>query len=389
MDSVINWIQRDRLIDLTKQMVAIPSVTTNEKAMGDWVESQMQAIGFANIQRLPVDESGDSLVAWTDGSADAPAMLVNFHLDTFPVCDGWETDPYEPIVRGNRLYGLGSHDMKGGGAAILGAVEAVLKSGVGLNGRLILACTTDEENWSRGAHAVIQTGLLENCQYGMIAEPCPEGVMQIGARGRHVFKVAFYGRTIHAAYGAGINAVTDASRVALRLADQNAIDLGFDERFNMPGSICVIGLQGGGTIILVPEYAELFIDRHILPDQTVDDAAAELHALIQAVGIESRYELSWDDRPTPAPTSYIVPPESHFVETVQKHMEAEQNRSMTHAICRSVADTNHFAGPGGVPILVIGPSGGNTCEANEYVNIDSIERTARVYAKSIVDLIGS
>ena len=141
--------------------------------MGDWVFGQMEAMGLPNIQRLPVEESGDSIVAWTDGPADQPAMLVNFHLDTFPVCDGWETDPLTPVEDGNRLYGLGAHDMKGGGASILGAVEAVLKSGVALNGRLILACTTDEENWSRGAHAIIQTGLLENCQYGLIAEPTP------------------------------------------------------------------------------------------------------------------------------------------------------------------------------------------------------------------------
>ena len=202
-----------------------------------------------------------------------------------------------------------------------------------------------------------------------------------------MFKLAFYGRTIHAAYGRGINAVTDAAKVAVRLADPSSIDLGFNEQFKMPGSICVIGLHGGSTIILVPELAELFIDRHILPGQTVEEAAAQLHEVVKSANIESSYELSWDERPTPSPTSYVVPPDSKLVQTVKKNMEKEQNRPITFAICRSVADTNHFAVHGNVPTLVVGPSGGNTCEANEYVDIDSMLKVSRTYAQSILDLL--
>lgn len=51
------------------------------------------------------------------------------HIDTHPVDDGWETDPYEPVMRGNRLYGLGTGDDKGGVAAMLVAAAVLDEAG--------------------------------------------------------------------------------------------------------------------------------------------------------------------------------------------------------------------------------------------------------------------
>jgi acetylornithine deacetylase/succinyl-diaminopimelate desuccinylase-like protein len=52
-----------------------------------------------------------------------------------------------------------------------------------------------------------------------------------------------------------------------------------------------------------------------------------------------------------------------------------------------VADTNHFTVHGGVPTLIYGPQGGNTCEANEYVLVDSLPGVTRVYVQSVLDLL--
>ncbi|HIH88382.1 TPA: hypothetical protein HA344_04125, partial [Candidatus Bathyarchaeota archaeon] len=59
-----------------------------------------------------------------------------------------------------------------------------------------------------------------------------------------------------------------------------------------------------------------------------------------------------------------------------------------HVLARSVADTNHIAGHGGVPTLICGPTGGNTCEANEWVDVESLLPTARVLTRSVLDLLG-
>jgi len=315
--------------------------------------------------------------------------MLNFHIDTFDVFHDWDADPFKPIVKGDRLYGLGSHDMKGGAACALAALEAVVKSGVKLGGRLIISGTTDEENWSRGAHELIKSGVLRGCEYCLVPEPNAPGTLTIGERGRHVFHLKFHGHSVSAAYNGGVNAVVEASKAVKAIADIPPMELGWSDEFDMGGSLCVTGIQGGGTMIYVPELADVWVDRHILPGQTRDWAIDQLKRVITTTEMKGHYELTWDERPTPAPTSFLVPKDSRFVQTVKANMEREHGGSVKFVIARSVADTNHIAVYGGVPTLICGPSGGNTCEANEWVNINSLVPTSRVLCKSTLDLLGS
>ncbi len=185
----------------------------------------------------------------------------------------------------------------------------------------------------------------------------------------------------------GINAVVDASKVAVAISNMAKSELGYMREYNKRGSICVTGLSGGGTDILVPEYADLWIDRHILPTQTVEEAAEQIREIVRKAGIESKYKLTWDDRPTPAPTSYITPPESRLVKTVTKNLEEQVGRKVRYVIETSVADTNHIAVHGKVPTIILGPDGGNTCEANEYVEITSLPVVTKTIIKSVLELL--
>ncbi|MFZ5916844.1 MAG: M20 family metallopeptidase [Chloroflexota bacterium] len=384
MQSPANLVTLARLVELTQALVAIPSVTNQEHLLSDWIDRHFQTIGLTRVQRLTVQDSGDTIVGWIDGPASGPTLLLNFHLDTFPVCHGWRTDPFTPHLQDGRLYGLGAHDMKGGGACVLAAAEALVASGVELGGRVILAATTDEENWSRGAHALIQSGLLENCRYCLIPEPSAPGTLTVGARGRHVFHLAFRGQAGHAAYGEGINAITDAAQVVARLG---LLDLGFNEPFNIRGSQCVIGFHGGGTLILVPEEAHVYIDRHILPGQTVQQAAEQIQTLIHTSHIAAACQLTWDERPTPAPAPFLVAADSPLVLTARRNLARESGGPVRLVLARSVADTNHFAVHGGIPTVVCGPQGGNTCRANEYVELDSLVRVTRTLIQTVMDLL--
>ena len=386
MDNPLNSVTEERLVELVSTLVSIPSVTNQEEEIADWAYERFRSMGLAGVQRVPVEDSGDSVIGWFDGPADGPTLMYNFHMDTFPICEGWDTDPFTPHLENGRLYALGSHDMKGGGACVLAAVEALIASGIELGGRLYVSGTTDEENWSRGAHAIIGTGLLEGCQGCLIPEPSSPASLTVGARGRQDYHLTFRGRTAHAAYDEGINAVVDAARV---VASLDGVDLGYFEEFDVRGSQCVIRFRGGGALILVPEEAHVYVDRHILPGQTVEEAAAQIEAVIQQVGIESTCELTWDERPTPAPLPYLVPTGSPLVQAVTHNMEHELGQPARLWLQRSVADTNHFAVHGGVPTLVLGPQGGNTCQANEYVEVGSMPGVTRIYVQTAIDLLGT
>jgi succinyl-diaminopimelate desuccinylase len=383
IDTLLNLITHQRLCEIAHTIVGIPSVTNHEGAMSDYTATFLTRCGFA-VTRLAVPESGDTIVA-SIGQGDTSVML-NFHLDTFDVFAGWETDPFTPTQIGNRLYGLGAHDMKGGAACVLAIAEALGAHPELLPGRVLITATSDEENWSRGAHAIINGGFLKGCQAAIVPEPSNAGTLTIGQRGRHVFRIRFFGKTVHAAFGGGINAAADAARVVAALEEPGLVDLGWDEQFQLAGTLNVIGIHSGGTFILVPEVADVWIDRHILPGETLEHATAQIRDVITRFTRHSRWELTWDERPTPAPGPYLVPTSNPLVQIMTAELAHEYQQPIHYVLGRSVADTSHFAFHGQIPTVICGPQGGNTCEANEWLDLDSLLPTTRAMMKTTLTL---
>jgi len=384
-----NMITTEKVVALTRTLVEIPSETGKEKEIGDWLVKYFQGLGLTNITKLPVDEAGDTIVAVLEEKADGPTMMLNFHIDTFDAFEGWDTEPFKVVETEDRLIGLGAHDMKGGAACALAALEAIVKSGTKLGGRLIISGTSDEEYWSRGAHALIDSGIIKDCEYCIVPEPAAHATILIGERGRHVFTIRFTGKSISAAYDRGINALVDASRVIAEFEKHKPDGFGYMPEYDMKGTLCVIGLHSGGDKIYVPELAEVTIDRHILPGQTVEEAAQQIRNIIEDVGIKGTYELTWDERPTPAPASFITDPESKFVQAAKRNLEAQLGEDVKFALAMSVADTNHIAVHGGVPTIIMGPTGGNTCQANEWVDKESLPQISKAILGTVLDLLGT
>jgi len=390
MTNITSLIKQDRLLHLTKTLVEIPSVTGQEQPLADWICDYLKSLGLDNITRLPVEETGETIVAWLEGAQEVPGMMLLFHLDTFDVCDGWDTDPFKTLLEGNKLFGLGVHDMKGGGACILGAMEAIVQSKIQLGGHLYIVATTDEENWSRGAHEVIKSGLLNRCICGLNPEPTARGEVRIGQRGRHVFHLTLKGKTIQASYDHddGINAVVDAAKLVTALDGIPCNELGVNEAYNITGNLAVTSIQGGSTMILIPERAHVYLDRHTIPGQTAETEAEFLRAIIEQTDIKSTVQIEWDDRPTPAPTAYLISEDAMIVREVSRQILSELNEPPTYVIGRSVNDASHFTVYGGIPTVLYGPQGGNTCKANEYLEVDSLVPTARIYLNTVLNILG-
>ena len=93
------------------------------------------------------------------GAAGArPHLILNGHTDTVPAGGGWTRDPRGELAAGT-LYGRGSSDMKGGIASMIAAVEAIVRSGVRLNGSLTIAAVMDEEETGHGTRHTVEQGL--------------------------------------------------------------------------------------------------------------------------------------------------------------------------------------------------------------------------------------
>jgi len=170
-------------LQLTKKLISIPSYVSeknNEKEIGDFVYRYLKQIPFlVKVEKQKVEGKRFNIIA-SDGLK--PKLLLIAHLDTVEP-RGWKKhNPFKPTIKGNRLYGLGSMDMKGGMAAIL----SILKSFKKTKG-LMLLFYCDEEYDFKGMKKFI--GKIKiSPTLAVSAEPTDLKIWN-GARG--IIKVSF------------------------------------------------------------------------------------------------------------------------------------------------------------------------------------------------------
>ncbi len=128
---------------LAKSLIAAPSVTPATGSVFDVLEAALNAQGFG-VERFILGQAPDgpveNLLA-TRGCDEGPHFAFAGHLDVVPPGEGWVSDPFEPIVRGDLLHGRGAVDMKGSIAAFVTAAAKIPDHA----GRLTLIITGDEE----------------------------------------------------------------------------------------------------------------------------------------------------------------------------------------------------------------------------------------------------
>ncbi len=200
--------------DVATRLVQIPSVTGDEGAVQDLVASLLAGIGVA-VERLepPLDAvradpdwPGDEMpretlpiVLGRIGRPGGRRLVLVGHVDVVPTGDlaTWSHDPWAGERDGDRLYGRGAVDMKGGVASILGAVQALVTAGLSerLEGQILVAIVPSEEDGGQGMLAAIRAGATGDM--AVITEPTGLDVV-IAHAGAITFKLTVPGRAAHA-----------------------------------------------------------------------------------------------------------------------------------------------------------------------------------------------
>ncbi|MBD3203437.1 M20/M25/M40 family metallo-hydrolase, partial [Candidatus Woesearchaeota archaeon] len=120
------------MAELLKKLISINSVSGNEKEIADFLEKYLKK------QEIVPKRIGDNLIVKT-GSGKKTVMLVS-HVDTVPAGVSWTADPFSPVIKENRIYGLGASDNKSNVALLLKLISGLIHNK--LNGKVIFAFTT-------------------------------------------------------------------------------------------------------------------------------------------------------------------------------------------------------------------------------------------------------
>jgi len=218
-------------VELASRLIACPSVTPATGAVFDVLDEALRALGF-EVDRFTVGEAPDGPVEnlFATRGSGSPHFGFAGHLDVVPPGAGWTGDGFEPVVRGDLLYGRGAVDMKGGIAAFVAACATVPQH----RGTLSLIITGDEEGpATHGTPAIMRWMAEREIRPDMIliGEPTSEArlgdVVKIGRRGSVNMWIEILGVQGHVAYPhRADNPITSLGRAltaldALHLDDGN------------------------------------------------------------------------------------------------------------------------------------------------------------------------
>jgi succinyl-diaminopimelate desuccinylase len=330
------------------------------------------------------DYKGVNVVGALESGHSGPTVVVNGHLDTVKLCDGWTRDPFAASIDGNRMYGLGACDMKGGCAAIMMALREFAKRKESFEGKILYSLVCDEEGpFGLGTDALILDGLIpKDADVAVIAEPSsafsgvPFPSLCLGARGGWNYSVRVKGKSAHGAQPEkGINAVSEAAKILLEL---EKTELAPHEKLG-PGSICCIDFHGGGAALSVPDEAVFSVFRHVVVGETKETVLREARAAIERAGTDAKAEVRFRDAPhddCDGFPAYVVPEDDPYVNEMKASMKATTGKEPAISYFSSVGDFCYTGGRLGIPTLVAGPKGANFHGADEYVELDTVTKTA-------------
>jgi len=379
------------IVRLTADLVSIPSPYFAEVAVMEFVHGWLKKAGvpveFHRFHEKKIyDYKGVNVTGVIERNRPGPVVVLNGHLDTVNVCEGWTRDPYGATIEGNRMYGVGTCDMKSGCAAIMLALREFVKSEAPFAGKILYSFVCDEEGpFGLGTDALILDDIIPSkADVAVVTEPSSafSGVgfpsICLGARGGWNYSVSVHGRSAHGAQPElGINAVSEAAKILLEL---EKTELKPHEKLG-PGTLCCVDFHGGGAALSVPDEAVFSVFRHVVVGETRETVLKEAEDAIERAGISGSAAVRFRDAPHEGCDgfpAYVTPEDDPYVLMMAETMKTVTGKDPEYSYFSSVGDFCYTGGRLGIPTLVVGPSGENFHAADEFVEIDTVVATAGI-----------
>jgi len=375
-------VPRGDAVALARALIQIdsrnPTLSADSPGEGDCARTLVSILddwGFA-VQLIDSVPGRPNVVARI-GPSDAPALMLNGHLDVVGV-EGMVHEPFSAEVRGNRVYGRGSADMKGGVAAMCAA--AVKGASTNSRQQIVVTAVVDEEYESLGMRALLAAGIRSDA--AIITEPTRLAICP-AHRGFVWIDVAFRGRAAHGSrYDIGVDSITHAG---LLLAELEKLEQTRETGTRHPllgrGSLHASKIQGGVGMSTYPETCNLSIERRTLPGESVEKALSEIRDACEAVrsrhtDFDARVTLSTAQLPSD------VPVDSPVVKRLRGAMERENVPVRIEGL--SAWTDAALLNEAGIPTICFGPGDIALAHAaEEFVPIEEIEIATRVLTRVV------
>ncbi|MEA3346115.1 MAG: M20 family metallopeptidase [Chloroflexota bacterium] len=384
IEDVLTQLDELDITSLLSELVARPSFE-QEEMVGKYLLGRFRALG---LETTVTEISPGRFNVLAHYGPPGRQLILNSHMDTVPPGDeaAWSTSPLEPVARGGRLYGRGACDAKGPLAAMVAALEALVRSGISLRGRLTLMAVAYEETSALGT--IAEAERLAGDTAAIIGEPT-ELELHLAHKGVLRMRITALGRAAHASTPQeGVNAISGIAR-AIQALD----DLGDEiarRRHPLVGhsSLAVTTIRGGMASNVIPDRCQIVIDRRLIPGEELGDAQQEIEGTLRgledadpSLNMESEVHRSFP----PSQTAADAP----FVAALRQAGREALGREPEIGGFLACCDMWPFR-EREIPALVFGP--GELAQAHttdEWVELAQVEAAARFYTLAALRWLGA
>lgn len=351
--AAVRELLADDLMALTEALVAVPSVSLDERELADAVQDRLESHGGT----MTVERVGDNVVARTDSGRE-PRVLIGGHLDTVPA-----NGNLPGHREGDTLRGLGATDMKGGLAVMLRLAEEAAASHHDLTLVFYVAEEiTEEHNGLRDLFA--RRPDLVAADMAILMEPT-DGWVEAGCQGTIHLRADFEGARAHTARPwKGENALHRAGHLLARLDVHEAPTVAV-EGLEFRESLQAVEIGGGVARNVVPDRCSVVVNRRYAPGPSLEEAVAHTASLLEEA--DSVELVSASPAAAPGLSDPLV---AEFVGTLDLAVRPKLGWTDVARF------TEH-----GVPALNFGPGDPEIAHtAGEWVDRASLEGAHRVLA---------
>jgi succinyl-diaminopimelate desuccinylase len=371
------------VLQLTKDLIAQPSVTPEDSNCQEMMISRLEPLGF-KIERL---KFGEVTNLWAVHGDSGPILAFAGHTDVVPTgpLENWQSPPFEPEIRGGYLYGRGAADMKGSIAAMTVAAERFIKAHPAHSGRLAFLITSDEEGPAvDGTVKVIEhlQRQQEQIRWCVVGEPSSTDklgdVIKNGRRGSLNGTLRIQGKQGHIAYPHLADNPIHSGCPALTELIAEQWDQGND--FFPATSFQISNMNAGtGATNIIPGTLEIVFNFRYSTEVTQEELQQRTEAILDKHQLN--YQLDWQLSGLP----FLTEP-GELVIAAQTALKDVMGSEAQLSTSGGTSD-GRFIAPTGAQVIELGPCNATIHQVNECVKVEDLEPTARIYQRIMTVLL--
>jgi len=361
------------VVDLLLKLLSCESLTPDDAGSLAFIESYLE--GFEVIY---VNKEGVKNLFLTKQFSQGSHLCFAGHVDVVPAGEGWQTNPFTPVISEGLIYGRGAQDMKSGVAAFVQACH----DAENFRGRLSILLTSDEEGEGKYGTIIMlehlkTIGLLP--EYCIVAEPTCEKVfgdaIKIGRRGSINGYLTINGKQGHAAYPEkAINPIHQLAPVLQKMAGVD-LDEG-DENF-VPSKMVITDIRAGMEVTNVtPGSLKLMFNVRNSTNTTQEDVRLHIAACLEGLGYT--LELTQGSYP------FVTKRDSRVVEKLIKSIQEVTGNNAKFSTVGGTSDARYM-GAFGIDVVEFGVINDTIHAPNEHTSIAQVEALYQVFSQTLKD----